>query len=84
LKWRAPSERIRTAAEIPIELDITDKDAVPIYIIIAEKIIHLRSLGMSYASICERLNVNRWMALKAVKWARTRPNNVTPRSGKKD
>ena len=69
--WRAPSERIRTASEIPIEVDLTDEDAVPIYIKISEKVLHLRRLGMSYASICEHLGVNRWTALRAIRWGKT-------------
>lgn len=69
--WRAPSERIRTASEIPIEVDLTDEDAVPIYMKISEKVLHLRKLGMPYTSICERLGINRWMALRAARWAKT-------------
>jgi hypothetical protein len=67
-RWRAPSERIRTASEIPIEVDLTDKGAVPIYMKISEKVLHLRRLGMCYASIAERLGVNLWMAKKAARW----------------
>ena len=69
--WRAPSERIRTAFEIPIEVDLVDEGAVPIYMKISEKVLHLRRLGVGYASICERLGVNRWMALRAVRWGKT-------------
>jgi hypothetical protein len=68
MKWRAPSERIRTASEIPIEVDLTDEDAVPIYMKISEKVLHLHRLGMTYASIAERLGVNLWMAKKAAGW----------------
>ena len=70
--WRAPSERIRTASEIPIEVDLTDEDAVPFYMKISEKVLHLRRLGMAYTSICEHLGVNRWMALSTVRWGKTR------------
>ncbi|MHB1012750.1 MAG: hypothetical protein ACYC37_07590, partial [Desulfobacteria bacterium] len=41
-KWRAPSERIRTTSEILIEVNLTDEDAVPIYIRISDKVLHLR------------------------------------------
>ena len=71
MKWRAPSERIRTASEIPIEVDLTDEDAVPTYMKISEKVLHLRRLGMPYGNIAERLGVNVWMAKKAVRWARS-------------
>lgn len=30
-EWHAPSEKIRTASEIPIEVDLRDGDAVPVY-----------------------------------------------------
>jgi hypothetical protein len=65
--WRAPSERIRTASEIPIEVNLTDEDAVPIYMKISEKVLHLRRLGMTYTNIAERLGINPWMAKKAAR-----------------
>ena len=58
MKWRAPSERIRTASEIPIEVDLMDEDAIPIYMKISDKVLHLRRLGMEYTKIAERLGVN--------------------------
>ncbi len=67
-KWRAPSERIRTASEIPIEVDLTDEDAIPIYMRISDKVLHLRRLGMTYTNIAERLETNPWMAKKAARW----------------
>ena len=70
-KWRAPSERIRTASEIPIEVNLTDEDAMPTYMRISEKVLHLRRLGMPYASIAERLGVNLWMAKKSARWGKT-------------
>ena len=69
--WRAPSERIRTASEIPIEVNLTDEGAIPAYIRISEKVIHLRRLGMTYTSIAENLGVNLWMAKRAAQWAKT-------------
>jgi len=67
-RWRAPSERIRTASEISIEVDLTDEDAIPVYMKVSEKVLHLRRLGMTYASIAERLGINLWMAKKAARW----------------
>src|SRR4030067_389366 len=49
---RAPSERIRTASEIPIEVDLTDGDAFPIYMKISDKVQHLRRVGMSLRRDC--------------------------------
>jgi hypothetical protein len=70
MKWRAPSERIRTASEISIEVDLRDEDATPVYMKVSEKALHLRRLGMSYAAIAERLGVNLWMAKKAAWWGK--------------
>jgi len=68
IEWRAPSERIRTASEIPIEMDLTDEDAIPIYMRISDKVLHLRRLGMTYTNIAEHLGINPWMAKKAARW----------------
>jgi hypothetical protein len=68
--WRAPSERIRTASEIPIEVDPTDEDANPAHMKISEKVLHLRRLGMSFSSIADRLGVNAWMAKRAARWGK--------------
>ena len=70
MKWRALAERIRTASEIPIEVDLTDEDAVPVYMKISEKVLHLRRLGMTYAAIAERLGVNVQMAKRANHWGK--------------
>jgi len=77
-RWRAPSERIRTASEIPIEVDLMDADAVPIYMKISEKVLHLRRLGMAYTSIAECLGVNLWMVKKAARWGKN-CGNLSPR-----
>ena len=52
-------------------MNLTDEDAVPIYMKISEKVLHLRRLGMSYANIAERLQVNLWMAKRAARWGKT-------------
>jgi hypothetical protein len=70
-RWRAPSERIRTASEIPVEVDLADEDAVPVYMKISEKVFHLRRLGMPYAAISERLGVGVWTAKRSARWGRT-------------
>jgi hypothetical protein len=78
-RWRAPSERIRTASEIPIEVDLLDADAVPIYMKISEKVLHLRRLGMSYTRIADRLGINLRMAKKAAKGGKTnQPGRKNP------
>jgi len=67
-KWRALEDS--TASEIPIEMDLTDEDAVPTYGKISEKVLHLRRLGIPYAIIGERLGINRWLAMRAFRWAK--------------
>jgi len=67
-EWRAPSERIRTVSEIPIEVELRDQASVPAYMKVSEKVLHLRRLGITYPSIAERLGINPWMAKKAVRW----------------
>jgi hypothetical protein len=52
-------------------MDLTDEDAVPIYMKISEKVLHLKRLGMAYARIAEHLGVNVWMAKKASRWPKT-------------
>jgi len=49
-------------------VDLTDKDAIPIYMKISGKVLHLQRLGMAYTRIAERLGVNLWMAKKAARW----------------
>jgi hypothetical protein len=71
-KWRAPSERIRTASEIPIEVDLRLEYGTPIYVKVSEKVVHLRRLGMTYASIAERLGINLWMAKRAARCGKSR------------
>ena len=52
-------------------MNLTDEGAIPAYIRISEKVIHLRRLGMTYTSIAENLGVNLWMAKRAAQWAKT-------------
>ena len=53
-----PSERIRTASEIHIEVALTDEDAFPAYVKTSEKVLHLRRLGIAFPGIAERLGDN--------------------------
>ena len=70
-EWLTSSERIRAASEIPFEVDLKDEDAIPAYMKISEKVLHLRRLGMSYTRIADRLGVNLWMAKKSAHWGKT-------------
>jgi len=55
-------------------VDLTDEAAVQKYIKIAERVLHLRRLGMTYATIAERLGVNMWMVKKAARWGMSNHN----------
>jgi hypothetical protein len=56
-------------------VDLKDEDAVPNYMKISEKVLHLRRLGMTYVDIADRLGVNVWMVKKAARCAETNRNN---------
>ncbi|MDO8738417.1 hypothetical protein [Candidatus Deferrimicrobium sp.] len=49
-------------------MELTDEEAIPIYMRISDKVLHLRRLGMTYTNIAERLGINLWMAKKAARW----------------
>jgi hypothetical protein len=51
-------------------VDLTDEDAVPAYVRISDKVLHLQRLGMTYTVIAERLGINLWMAKRAARWAK--------------
>jgi len=53
-------------------VNLTDEDAIPIYMRISDKVLHLRRLGMTYTNIAERLGINPWMAKKAARWGNIR------------
>ena len=61
---------MRTASEIPIEMDLMDKDAVPVYMKISATVLLLLGMGMAYTSIAERLGINLWMAKRAARWGK--------------
>jgi hypothetical protein len=56
-----------------MEMDLRDEDAIPAYVRISEKVLHLRRLGMTYTNIAKRLGINLWMAKKAAGRGRTVP-----------
>lgn len=51
-------------------MDLTDEDAIPMYMRISDKVLHLRRLGMTYTNTAERLGINPWMVKKAARWAK--------------
>lgn len=68
-RW-TPSQRIRTAAAIPVIAALVDASSMPVYLEFAEKAAHLRELGMSDRSIAVALGVSDKTVAKAVQAAR--------------
>jgi hypothetical protein len=49
-------------------VELRDENAIPAYVKVSEKVLHLRRLGMTYTGIAERFGINPWMAKKAARW----------------
>lgn len=60
----------RTAAQIPLEVDLVEGRNDFKYMKIAEKALELHGLGITYRAIASRLGVDHFTARKAVCWAR--------------
>ena len=59
------TQRIRTAASIPVEAVIVDHADVPVYLKIADQAKHLRDLGMSNRAIARALRISDKTVAKA-------------------
>ncbi len=57
-------QRIRTVAEVPIEMAPVEEAAAPVYQRIAPKALHLRQLGLDLSAIAGRLGVTGKTAAK--------------------
>jgi hypothetical protein len=68
--WWTRTQRIRTAAQIPLEIVLLDTGATPTYQRIASKALHLQQLGMSCSAIARRLSVTDKTVAKAIAWLR--------------
>jgi hypothetical protein len=60
------TQRIRTAADIPLGGAVVDRLDLPVYLRIAEKAKHLRELGMSDKAIAQALDVSDKTVAKAI------------------
>jgi len=67
-EWWTRTQRIRTVAQIPLEIPLLDTRATPIYQQIAAKALQLRQLGLSDSAIAKRLNVSDKTVAKAIAW----------------
>ena len=68
--WWTRTQRIRTVAEMPLEVALMDTRAAPVYQKIAERALHLRQLGLSDSAIAKKLNVTDKTVAKAITWLR--------------
>lgn len=68
-RWWTRSQRIRTFGEIPFEVALLEAEERPVYQRIAEEAERLLRLGMNYAKIARRLEVDAKTIAKAIAWA---------------
>lgn len=68
VRWTR-TQRIRTAAEVPVDAVIVDRAEVPVYVQIGEKAMHLRDVGVSGKAIARALGVSDKTVAKAIERA---------------
>jgi hypothetical protein len=69
-KWTR-SQRIRTAAEVPIEVALLDTTPPPLFQRISRKAHDLHELALSNTAIARRLGVTHHTVAKAITWHRS-------------
>lgn len=81
--WRPQYERIRTFAEIPIEVVLNER--VPSYQAIAEEAWDLRQQGYTRNEIIKTLNISHQTLNLAVKWIKSSGDraDIVKRGGKR-
>ena len=67
-KWWRRTQRIRTVAEVALEVALRGTEAQPKYQQVAQKARHLRDLGLSNRAIARKLGVDDKTVAKAVRW----------------
>ena len=68
MKWWTRTQRIRTFAEIPLEVPILETGPAPIYQQIAPKTVQLQQLGLSDSAIARKLGITDKTVGKGVTW----------------
>ena len=68
LRWWIRTQRIRTAAKVPLEAALLETEARPPYQRVARKALRMRELGLSYSAIAKRLDVDDKTVAKAIRW----------------
>lgn len=84
-----PNQRIRTVAEVPLQIVLADSDVIPVHQRIAASTRHLRELGLSFSHIASKLGgvskivprgIVRLSQVRADTGIRTRSRDGTPRA----
>ena len=68
--WHSPVKLIRTLGRVPMSISIIDSETIPIYQRIASEALRLNDLGYSNRRIVRKLDVNRNVVAKAIRWIR--------------
>ena len=68
IAWWTRTQRIRTVAEVPLEVALSETEARPVYQQVARKALRLRELGLSYCAIARKLEVDDKTVVKAIQW----------------
>ena len=71
--WWTRTQRIRTVAEVRLEVALLETESRPLYQRVARKALHLRELGLSYSAIARRLEVDDKTVAKAIRWLGSMP-----------
>jgi len=66
--WWTRSQRIRTTAEVPLEVALLDAEQPPTYQRIASEAKHLQELGLTYSRIAGHLGVDHKTVAKGIRW----------------
>ena len=67
-RWWTRSQRIRTAAHLPLTVAVLETERAPEYQRIAQKAAHLHRLGLSMSRIATALGVTDKTVAKAIRW----------------
>ncbi len=65
------TQRILTAAEVPLEVVLLETETRPLYQQVARKALHLRELGLSLSANAKKLGVDDKTVAKALRWLRS-------------
>ena len=66
------SHRLRTLAEIPVEVELGGPPTTPVYQSIAAEAARMCDAGLTFQAVAERFGVDDHTAAKAVRWFRQR------------